>query len=406
MMLLALAVSLADCVPARWPFADAQSLELLNNSPVNCLIVGNDFKAAKEAEERGLRVLTSTDFLAATRATMKLDAAGEVTGTTQALWPGIRLQKEGAIHAGPTGAAWIDTNGGFLRFVRALLPRETALWVGNRPPTDIVLGPQRYIQAIGDAAISGARWVLAFDPAFEKALTARDKRALEDWARINSVLRFYEDNRRWWDAPDLSSLAVIQDTSAGALATGGIMDMIVSKHIPVEVVTPAHLAVAQFVDVQMLLNLDPSLLDDEQKRRVSEIARRGATVLSGPPGWKMTQPAGDGYTFNDEQVKQLGEIWREVNGILGRRNFGVRLFNAATMLANLKTPDRGKTAALLLVNYSDYPVEDNTVQVAGPYKTAKLLTPRGPRAVDVFPVEDGLDITIKHLDDVAILVLE
>ena len=48
----------ADWVPARWPWADVKSLELLEGSPVNCLLTAAytaDF--ARAAGERGVAVL-------------------------------------------------------------------------------------------------------------------------------------------------------------------------------------------------------------------------------------------------------------------------------------------------------------------------------------------------------------
>lgn len=393
-LLLQAAPAWADCVPARWPSADAASLERLNNSPINCLIVPEGAPAlAEAARARRLRVVTGAEAGLQTRAAMKLDGSAPVAATREGVWPGIRALKDGAAQAGPTASAWIETNSGFLRFARAVMAPGTALWIGNTPPPDLVLDGRAYVRAIGDAAISGARWVVSPDEQFT------------GWEAIVRTLRFYEENRRWWDCPDLSRLAVVQEAGAGALATGGILDMIVTKHIPVQPVTPQQLLTRQWTDVKMLLNLDPSLLNEDQKLKTRELARRGASLVNGPPGWKLDAP-GAGWQFSEAQVKQIGDMWREINGILGRRNFGVRLFNASTVLSSLKSPDGGKTAAVHLVNYADYPVEELTVQVSGPYKTARLLTPRGAVAVETFPWEEGIEITVKKLEDVGIVVLQ
>src|SRR5258708_28811722 len=52
-----------------------------------------------------------------TRARMRFDnAMAPVTGSIQGLWPGIQIEENGAAKAAPSGAPWIDTNTGCLRF--------------------------------------------------------------------------------------------------------------------------------------------------------------------------------------------------------------------------------------------------------------------------------------------------
>jgi len=205
----------ADWVPARWQWADTKSLDLLADSPVNCLLLKDysaDFVAA--ANGRGfitLAVLTPggdvpaaarkaldakvtgivlegdfpPDTAASVRQTagdapvieltarhrMALGSAAPIAGTYQGVWPGIAAQDDGKQKAGPSGTAWIDTNTGFIRAVRAW--GGATLWIANEPPRGTVITGSHYLQAIADAAISGARWVLAFDSDFAARLGRR-----------------------------------------------------------------------------------------------------------------------------------------------------------------------------------------------------------------------------------------
>src|SRR5690242_9812567 len=71
----------ADWVPARWPWSDAKSLELLAGSPVNCLLL-NTWPAplVDAAAERGIVTLAvippAPDPVAAAKAAL----AAKVTG--------------------------------------------------------------------------------------------------------------------------------------------------------------------------------------------------------------------------------------------------------------------------------------------------------------------------------------
>src|SRR5258708_5146434 len=155
---LLLIAAAPDWVPARWQSSDPKSLELLAQTPINCLLLEQpnwsaDFAnaaasrrivtlgivhpradaiaLARKPTETGMTgVVLEGDFdprvraaLAdskiltvelPTRARMRFDeTAALVVGSVQGLWPGIQIEEGGAIKAAPSGAPWIDTNTGF-----------------------------------------------------------------------------------------------------------------------------------------------------------------------------------------------------------------------------------------------------------------------------------------------------
>lgn len=191
---MALAATLADCVPMRW--TGAQPLSALEGSPITCLLIEEPQwtnTLIEAAHEKGLRILAvarnpqqaqrasarnidaivleSTTTTTTTKPTISLgarkdirfDSQQPIIGTTQAVWPGIEIEHGGpkTTSAAPTGTAWIHTNTGFLRFVRSRT--QTPFWLANTPPPDTAWTATRYSQAVADAASTGARWVLAFD---------------------------------------------------------------------------------------------------------------------------------------------------------------------------------------------------------------------------------------------------
>ncbi|MBI5085517.1 MAG: hypothetical protein HZB13_13070 [Acidobacteria bacterium] len=401
MLSLLLAVQLAGCVPARWPWTDAASLGLLDGSPINCLVLeaepGPEFAGA--ASGRGLR-LVRAGFTP--RASL---TPAPFMATDQGLWPGVRAEKQGQVEARPTSAAWVDTNTGYLRYLRAAAPPGAEVWIGVKPPEREVLSGRRYAQAIADAAMSGARWVVSLDTALAALLRQGEPRALDAWARINGTLRFYETHREMVDAPDFSRLALLEDPSSGALMSGGIVDMIAAKHIPLRVVPVPELKPERLRGVRTLLNIDPAGLTDAQREDLMAVARQGVALINGPPGWRLSMPEGGAFVFADDQVKRLDEVWRGVNSFIWGKNFAVRVFGAHSVLSNLKQLPDGRLA-LHLVNYSDYPVEAITIHAASKVARATLLTPRGPQPAEVYPLEEGCGIDVAKLDDVAILVLE
>lgn len=460
-MMLALLLAAAsifpvnDCVPARWPSGKAQSLALLEKSPVNCLVVEApawnsafvsaarqrnvhllaDISKAQDDAAKALAagvdalylegnfpdaVVTKVRELAAQagkpfvwmpdRMHMSIGKSGAeapaVVGSYQGLWPGVKLGHEGEAEAAPSGPPWIDTNSGFLRFARAEAPKQVPVWIANRPPEGQAAPVERYLQSIGDAAMAGAHWVLSFDTALAKGLLAGDDSAMKTWERINSVLRFYQQHRDLTELPDYSRLAIVQDIDSGALVSGSVLDMVSSKHVPAFVVPPGSLGARTMPELKLLLNIDPQSLTPEQKVALKQEARKGVMLINGPPQWKLALPPPNEITFTDDQIKQLDEVWSEINRTLGRENFAVRVFGAPAMLSNLKATPDGRKLVLQLVNYSDYPVEAITIQALGKFMKATLLTPEGNPGVELFDFEDGSGADISKVTDVAILVLE
>lgn len=438
--LLLAAVAVTSCVPARWDSSDPKTLALLDGTPINCLLVDEQHwsKAFSDAAKaRGLAlygVVTSADavnrarlmgFDALTvegttdlkidgttvirlpvRSRMDLRQPGPVAGTTQGLWPGVHVEKDGGVVSAPTGAPWIDTNGGFLRYVRSSVGSGTPVWLGIRPPEGEVLSARRYIQAIADAAMSGAQWVVALDKSFFESLTGGNDKALAEWKKITAALKFYRDQRQYWQWPDKSTLTLLQDGDSGALYSGGFLDMMGSRHIPATIVPTPRFMEYTPQGVRLLLNIDPSSLDDAGKEKVKAVARGGAMIVNGPPGWKVSAAEGDAITFTKEQVKQIDDAWREINSLVGRRNFGVRIFGAPGMLSNMKASPDGKRLAIHLVNYTDYPVEQISLHFDGKWTKATVITPTGESKGDLFAMEEGTGVELEKVDGVAIVVVE
>lgn len=428
---LLLIASLADLVPMRWQSSDPQTLDLLKETPVNCLLVDAPSKefieAAKARDIATLAVVRpgqnlpehadvvlegDFDPLPAakgltihlpSRAKMRFDVAG-VVGTYQGVWPGIQAEEEGTATAAPSGAPWIHTNGGFLRFVRAAAPGKP-VWIANVPPKNAAFTAERYMQAVADAAIVGARWVIALDDDLTSRLYSGDARALAEWKKIAALAVWYEAHPEWRDLKPLSQLAVIQDVDSGALLSGGVLDMIAVKHTPVLPVPARQLAPGKMAGARMAVNVSPSTLSDGQKEALKDFARKGGTTLSGPPTWKFPQPKPDSITLGEEEIKTLDEIWKDTNAMTGRRNLGARLFNVSSMLSNLVTS--GKGAALHLVNYSGYPVENVTVHLLGKFTSAKLLAPGKPDVkLQTYEIEDGTGVDVDSVGTAATLILE
>lgn len=453
LLALMLVATAPNWVPMRWNSADPKSLELLRGTPINCLLLerGNwspallnaasqaglatvgvvrpgsdavnnasqaaaaklnavvlegDFEPAAAARIRNL--LSDSRVLGielSPRSRIRLESNDPVIGTYQGVWPGIQIEEKGSTKSAPSGAPWIDTNTGFLRFLRAA--SGASIWIGNTPPKQLAVTAERYMQAVSDAAISGGRWVLALDNDFEQRLYAKNADAIKDWKRIAAQVAYYESHKEWSGMQPLALLALVQDVDSGALLSGGILDMIAVKHTPVRPVPTRKLSDPEMSGSKMAVDVNPAVLTPEQKAVLQRFTRAGGTLLTAPPDWKFPALKPNQITLGDEDIKILDDIWKELNTMTGRRNLGARLFNVSSMLSNLLQTSDGKMTILHLVNYSGYPVENVTLHMLGKYRTAKLYSPDAPaRDVAPYEVEEGTGFDIDKVGVSATLVFE
>src|SRR5947207_15975695 len=91
----------SDWTPLRWPseWTHPSALDLVMNSPVNCLLLQQNSPLSSEMQKRGLTTLNAS-------------AAPPGITVVKGEWPGVRMsQGNGESSAGPTGVPWVDSNG-------------------------------------------------------------------------------------------------------------------------------------------------------------------------------------------------------------------------------------------------------------------------------------------------------
>jgi len=435
---MAVAASLASCVPMRWIDTSPNSLALLKDAPVTCLLLEEpQWPLIDEIRKRNLRALavirypgqseraasTAADAVVTegyfrisiskpvialtTRRGLRFDLPDEVIGTWQGVWPGIEIEHSGpkSTTAAPTGSAWINTNTGFLRYAKSA--SQSAFWIANLPPEDVEFTASRYQQAIADAGAVGARWVVALDSKFSKRLLARDALALAGWKRIGATLRFYEDNKHWREWKPWAQLAIVQDAASGALVTGNLLDMLSVMNTPVRAVPSRELNRAKLEGTQVTVTIDPQSYTPQQLELVKQFAASGGKVVSGPEKWKMPLPEGDQITFNKQQYKALEAIWPELHIAVQRKNFGVRMFNVSGTLTYLQRGPGERQVVLQLINFTDFVVENITAFVQGKYRKAVLHAPgEAPRAMTIYDAPEGTGVEIDKLGVSGAVVLE
>lgn len=426
--------------PVRWHSHDPATLALIKDTPVNCLLLEpHDWDASflAAAGSAGVAILavirpdTSAKLTAAgslpfdgivlegdfetppvyggllrielpSRARIRLDDPGPIVGTSQALWPGLEIEHSGKAIAGPTSAPWINTNGGFLRFLRARTGKT--VWLGARPPPRTIFPIERYLQAIGDAAIPGARWIVTLDSDFEARLYRREPSALRDWKRVTGHLRFYD---RWRQSSNYGKFGVVIDRNTGGLLSGFLLDMLAAQRTSATVVPPGRIGRRALREITALLDLERAQLTAGERQALDEFIANGGVVLKPPDTVQFPAPDAASLTPSRRDLDRLQGLWEMVYNATLRKNFGVRAFNTVGVLTGIATPDGGRSVLVHLLNFTDYEGEAITVHVLGNWKRAKLYLPDSmPRELKVYPVKEGTAVEIERFATAAAIHFE
>jgi hypothetical protein len=318
------------------------ALELLRETPVNCLLVDWASGAAEDgAQQLALRPLihagrqlglsfvgnvSAKENLAAVVAAGRaagleaviLQGSGiqtldlpfilqfpsdniewDVTTATfsviGSVWPKANLQAldenmDGdTASAGPTGNPWADSNG-WLTLLARQMASGKVLWLDIDPPdsTDM-LSAKDYCLAIADSRVYGSRWVISLESRMRTALLKRDRSAMDAWTRICETLSFFEDHAECDAYEPMGVLAVVSDfRGQNAYTSGEVLNLLDRRQIQFAVIDRMQPLPSPKDWQKGILWMDDEPPTSGQKNQLLAFVQQGGLVIAakywGPSG--------------------------------------------------------------------------------------------------------------------------
>jgi hypothetical protein len=282
-------------------------------------------------------------------------------------WPGVRLSHNGAeAEAGPTGVAWVDSNGWLTRLTAARNPGQ-AVWIDSKPRN------RGYLTAMADAAAFGARWIVSLEDQSPATLKP-----------IAAAARFFADHYHWEAWTPQALIGVLSDFAGpNEFFSQEVLNLLDRAGMHNRVLLKDHLPADPFHGLRAVLYVDREPLPDALRKQIGK-------MLIEP------KSSDDPYDTANDAVTQVSH-----------RYDLVRCWNTGAFASNyLISPDRSK-AVVHMIFYADRGPDSASVRVAGKWRTAKLLTIDGPdRSANLRVANGAVEVNLPQVSQYVALQLE
>jgi hypothetical protein len=405
--------------PLRWPGAwkDPSALSLVENTAINCLLVddGADYEPVRaRARQQGLQVARP---------------ASPPAGVTivKGEWPGVKMRGGGGggqASAGPTGVAWVDSNGWNIRLSGALHP-QTTVWVDAPPPQPALrLTGDSYLVAVADSAAHGGRWIVSLDDKLASGLAARNSDALAAWKRITAAAGFFAAHKPWAEYNAFGNIGVVSDfTGANEFFGQELLNLMARAGGHYRILHKDAVTAASFAGLRAVVYADGEPPSAALRKQILGFVETGGMLITYPkwgpaPGTPANAEPHPRYSFRSSGKGRIAlgnadpdDPYVSANDIvvlLSHRYDLVRFWNGgATASYYTFAPDR-KQAVVHLLFYANRGPDSASVRIAGRFRAARASTVDAPLVPNLDPKfeKDAVEVHLPQVSQYVAVELE
>jgi hypothetical protein len=392
--------------PMRWPaaWADPATLALVQGMGIDALLIDNS------DEFDSLRARAAQSGLQVHHPDAPPDGARIVKGE----WPGVRSSRGGGVGAGPTGVAWVDSNGWAVRLAAAMHP-DCVCWIDAPPPKQAF--PASYLTAVADPAAYGGRWIVSLDDGLAAGITAGNANALATWKTIGQATSFFAAHKEWETYAPAAVVGVVSTFSGeNEFFSHELLNLLdrAGQHtlvLPVGQPLPRNLRAILYADAQPP---SPAL-----RKELTAFAEAGGLLITTPVWGDAPTKAADHPRYYSwaagkgriaRGIEKPDDPYQMANDavvLVSHRHDLVRFWNAGAAGSYYAvSPDR-KQAIVHLLFYANRGPDIASVRVAGPYRKVKASMVDKPEIAGVRAEaqKDGLEVYLPQVSQYVALEL-
>jgi hypothetical protein len=293
--------------------------------------------------------------------------------------PIARNLSEMGIRGTPSSEPWIESNIWLVRSF-GLASRSHTVWISSQPENGSAVD---YALAVADSAVAGGRWIVSLDDALRAKLRTREASVLAVWHRLSSYLRFSERHPAWRGLEPYGNVGIILDpVSTNRDLCDEYMKLATRRQVPYRLVERSALnpdALANFHAI-VAAELDPP--SAAERKVLQRFADSGGIVIIGSswggapkePVAEIPPVKGSVIIYKDPDPEAVA---RDLKELLSDDDLGIVPFNVPSVIMFASGGGHGQPLLVQLVNYFDHPVQAITLRLSGSFHSARLETPEG-----------------------------
>ncbi|MGH9432494.1 MAG: hypothetical protein ACRD3T_13215 [Terriglobia bacterium] len=372
----------------RWPsqWQNPSALALLRGTGINYLLFD------KNAELDAVMV-------AARRQGIQVDEPASATAeikTITGLWPGARLSQAGdadRVSTGPTGLPWVDSNGWRVRVASALNPLH-AIWVDAQPTSPT---PGSYPLCVADTAACGGRWIVTLDNRLASGIAGGNRDALDTWRSLGSATSFFAAHSHWADYVPEAVIGIISNFSSKN-ESQEFLNLLTRTTEQYRLIPKMKFSASSLNGLRAVLWYDADPPGRDARKQILDFVARGGLLIA-RPGWGDMPGLPDRWDYPRYTLRlfEKGRIAIAKSAdtadpyllasdtvvLVSHRYDLLRFWDAGAVGAYLSAAPSHDRALVQMLFFaramngkaSKGGPQTATVEVAGRYQTAKLLTP-------------------------------
>jgi len=215
----------------------------------------------------------------------KLRAAPAPVIAVEGVPPSARNLADMGIRAAPSSEPWIQSNIWLVRSLR-LSGAWRPVWISYQPGPGTAAD---YARSVADAAVAGGRWIVTLDDDLRVKLRSADAGALATWKRIGACLRFAEEHAEWRRFAPYGRLGIVVDAAADPGMTDEYLTLIARRQVPYRLIARSQLDEASLLGFHALLATELARPTPREQKLLAAFAEDGGLVVAGP-AWGGVPP--------------------------------------------------------------------------------------------------------------------
>ncbi len=290
----------------------------------------------------------------------------------QGVRPNARDLADMGIRAGASAEPWIDSNIWLVRSLRYGNTRRP-VWISQEPNP---VSEGDYIRCVGDVAVAGGRWIVSLDDELRVNLLKKDADALGTWRRIAGSLKFGEDHADWRQYTPFGNLGIVIDQTADF---DEYLNLAARRQVPYRLIRREELNAGSLASFRSVMAF--AAPTDSERKILQNFASNGGVVIAGP-SWGNA-PKDDGYAeiptgkgrivvYKDEPPDAEAAA-KDLQDLLEPQLIGLSAFNVPSAITYVST--EGGSVLIQVLNYAGRPAERITLRFNGVFKRARFYTP-------------------------------